>query len=181
MNKTRHFPLLIVLLCFLFGFPAMTFAQTTTLKYEKVEELEIGGVEVKGIFFSDPNAIRSVSGLQAGQKIKIPGKAITKAMRNLWRLKLFDNVVITQDKRVGDVVFLSIHLTEKSRLVGWSYRGVPQSVHDDLNAVVEPFLIKGQVASQAMEINAKNAIKKYYVKRGFYDCEVEVTEEEAGE
>jgi len=181
MNKTRHFPLLIVLLCFLFGFPAMTFAQTTTLKYEKVEELEIGGVEVKGIFFSDPNAIRSVSGLQVGQKIKIPGKAITKAMRNLWRLKLFDNVVITQDKRVGDVVFLSIHLTEKSRLVGWSYRGVPQSVHDDLNDVVEPFLIKGQVASQAMEINAKNAIKKYYVKRGFYDCEVEVTEEEAGE
>lgn len=181
MIKTHHSPLLIVLLCCLFGFPVRSFAQNPTLQYEKVEELEIGGVEVTGVFFSDPNAIKSVSGLQVGEKIKVPGNAITKAMRNLWKLKLFDNVEITQDKRVDDIIFLSIHLTEKARLVGWSYRGVPQSVHDELNDIVEPFLIKGQIASQAVEINAKNAIQKYYVKRGYYDCEVKVTEEEAGE
>jgi len=180
MKQTPHFILFLFILCGLFGVPAISFAQTNTLKYEKVEELEIGGVEVSGVFFSDPNAIKNVSGLQVGQKIKIPGNAITKAMRNLWKLRLFDNVEIIQDKRVGDIVFLSIHLIEKARMVGWSYRGVPQSVHDELNDIVEPFLIKGQVASQAMEINAKNAIQKYYVKRGFYDCEVSVAEEEAG-
>jgi len=181
MNKILHPLLYTVLLCCLFGGPFVSNAQTTALKYEKVEELEIGGVEVTGVFFSDPNAIKSVSGLQVGQKIKVPGNAITKAMRNLWKLKLFDNVVITEDKRVSDIIFLSIHLTEKSRLVGWSYRGVPQSIHDDLNDIVEPFLIKGQVASQAMETNARNAIQKFYVKRGYYDAEVKVTEEEAGE
>ncbi len=181
MNQTPNIPLFILLLCCLIGFPVVSWSQTATMKYDKVEELEIGGVEVSGVYFSDPNAIKSVSGLQVGQKIKVPGNAITKAMRNLWKLRLFDNVEITEDKRVEDVIFLSIHLTEKSRLVGWSYRGVPQSVHDDLNDVIEPFLIKGQVASEAMQINAKNAIQKFYVKRGYYDAEVHVTEENAGE
>lgn len=179
MNKTFRFSFFIVLFSCLLGFGINSSAQNT-LKFEKVETLEIGGVEVVGVFNSDPNAIKSVSGLQVGQKIKVPGNAITKAMRNLWKLRLFDNVEITQDKRVGDIIFLSIHLTEKSRLAGWSYRGVPQSVHDDLNDIVEPFLIKGQVASQAMQINARNAIQKYYVKRGYYDAEVKVSEEEAG-
>lgn len=138
MNLHRYFAVfLISFFCFL-SLPVLVDAQTTTLHYDNVEELEIGGIEVKGIFYSDQNAIKSVSGLKVGQKIKIPGNAITKAMRNLWKLRLFDNVQITQDKRIGDVVFLTIHLTERSRLAGWSYRGVPQSVHDDLNDVVTP-------------------------------------------
>src|SRR5687768_10516727 len=117
-------------------------SQTTNIQYGEVEELEIGGVEVTGVFFSDPNAIKSVAGLQVGQKIKIPGTDITKAMRNLWKLRLFDDVQITQDKRIGNIIFLSIKLMERARLAGWSYRGVKQGVHDDLNEVVTPFLIK---------------------------------------
>ncbi len=163
------------------GGPAHLQAQKTAIEYGNVEELEIGGVEVVGIFFSDPNAIKSVSGLKVGDKIKIPGLAITRAMRNLWKLRLFDDVEITEDKRIGDIVFLSIHLRERARLAGWSYRGVPQSIHDDLNDVVNPFLIKGQVASHAMQINARNALSKFYIKKGYLDTEVTVREEEAGQ
>ncbi|HQW03391.1 MAG TPA: POTRA domain-containing protein, partial [Saprospiraceae bacterium] len=75
----------------------------------------------------------------------------------------------------------TIRLSEQSRLAGWSYRGVPQSVHDDLNEILTPFLIKGQVASTANQINARNAIKKYYVEKGNLDATVEVREEEAGD
>ncbi|HUR30949.1 MAG TPA: POTRA domain-containing protein, partial [Saprospiraceae bacterium] len=157
------------------------FSQTPTVQYGAVEELEIGGIEVKGTFFSDANAIKSVAGLQVGQVIKIPGTDITKAMRNLWKLRLFDDVQITQDKRIGKIIFLTIHLRERARLAGWSYRGVKQGVHDDLNDVVKAFLIKGQVASTAMQINATNAIKKYYVEKGYLDVTVNVTEEVASE
>lgn len=170
-----------VFLCMvMLGLPERLTAQNT-LEYGEVEELEIGGVEVQGVFFSDPSAVKSVAGLKVGDKIKIPGLAITRAMRNLWKLRLFDNVFITQDKRIGNIVFLSIHLTERSRLAGWSYRGVPQSIHDDLNEIVNPFLIKGQVASTAMQINAKNAIEKYYVEKGYFDVQVDVREEEASQ
>jgi outer membrane protein insertion porin family len=181
MNKTPHFTLFWLCLCCLLGMPVVSLSQTSMMKYDSVGQYEIGGLDIKGVYYSDPNAIKSVSGLQVGQKIKIPGNAITKAMRNLWKLRLFDNVQILENRREGDIVYLTIGLTEKSRLAGWSYRGVPQSVHDDLNDIVEPFLIKGQVASEAMEINAKNAIRKFYVKRGYYDAEVNVREETSGE
>jgi len=181
MKSMRHPYLFLFLLFFFVWAPASLFSQTTPVEYGEVEELEIGGVEVVGVFFSDPNAIKSVAGLKVGQIIKVPGTDITKAMRNLWKLRLFDNVQITQDKRIGDIVFLSIRLSEQSRLAGWSYRGVPQSVHDDLNDVVNPFLIKGQVAATANQINARNAIKKYYIEKGNLDVTVEVREEEAGD
>jgi len=181
MKSMRFHYLLIVCLSFFVWAPANLLSQTTPVQYGEVEELEIGGIEVVGVFFSDPNAIKSVAGLKVGQIIKIPGADITKAMRNLWKLRLFDNVQITQDKRIGDIVFLTIRLSEQSRLAGWSYRGVPQSVHDDLNEILTPFLIKGQVASTANQINARNAIKKYYVEKGNLDATVEVREEEAGD
>ncbi len=181
MKSMRFHYLLIVCLSFFAWAPSTLLSQTTPVQYGEVEELEIGGIEVVGVFFSDPNAIKSVAGLKVGQIIKIPGADITKAMRNLWKLRLFDNVQITQDKRIGDIVFLTIRLSEQSRLAGWSYRGVPQSVHDDLNEILTPFLIKGQVASTANQINARNAIKKYYVEKGNLDATVDVREEEAGD
>ena len=104
----RFHYLLIVCLSFFAWAPATLLSQTTPVQYGEVEELEIGGIEVVGVFFSDPNAIKSVAGLKVGQIIKIPGADITKAMRNLWKLRLFDNVQITQDKRIGDIVFLYI-------------------------------------------------------------------------
>ena len=156
-------------------------AQHPTIQYGPVEELEIGGVEVKGIFFSDPNAIKSVAGLQVGKTIKVPGTDITKAMKNLWKLRLFDDVQITQDKRIGNIIFLTIRLMERPRLAGWSYRGVKEGIHDDLNDEVKAFLIKGQVASTAMQINASNAIRRYFIEKGHLDATVEVREESTSE
>lgn len=181
MNSLRLPTIVLFFISISLFSPADLFSQTTNIQYGEVEELEIGGVEVRGVFFSDPNAIKSVAGLQVGQKIKIPGTDITKAMRNLWKLRLFDDVQITLDKRIGNIVFLSIRLMERSRLAGWSYRGVKQGMHDDLNDVVTPFLIKGQVAGTAMQINASNAIKKYFIEKGFLDVTLTVTEEVASE
>lgn len=172
---------IIFFLSFFVWAPLSLLSQKATIQYGEVEELEIGGIEVVGVFFSDPNAIKSVAGLKVGQIIKVPGVDLTKAMRNLWKLRLFDQVEITQDKRIGNIIFLSIHLTEQSRLSGWSYRGIPQSTHDDLNDILSPFLIKGQVASTANQINAVNAIKKYYIEKGHLDVVVNVNLEEAGD
>lgn len=168
-----------VFLSLLVAFPQTTVAQQTPIEFGEPEELEIGGLEVSGVFFSDPNAIKSVSGLKVGQTIKLPGRDITRAMKNLWKLRLFDNVRITQDKRIGNIIFLTIHLEERARLAGWTYQGISKSTQESLNDVIKPYLIKGQVASVAMQINARNAIKKYYVKKGYLDAMIKVSEEVA--
>ncbi len=181
MKSLRYTKKIIFFLAFSFLYTFNLLSQTPTIEYGAVQELEIGGIEVKGVFFSDPNAIKSVAGLQVGQIIKIPGTDITRAMKNLWKLRLFDDVQITQDKKIGNIIFLSIHLMERSRLAGWSYRGVKQGLHNDLNDVVTPFLIKGQVAGTAMQINASNAIEKYFTEKGYLDVVVTTKEEEASD
>lgn len=174
--------LLLCLLCVLgLSIPAGLVGQMTSdtlpyRPYDEPKEYEIGGIKVSGAFFSDENAIKSVSGLQVGDIIRVPGQDIPRALRALWKLRLFTDVQILQDKMIGDVIFLEIVLEERGRLTGWSYKGVKQGGHADLNDVLKPFLIKGQIITEAMKINSVNALEEYYKEKGFLDSKISVTE-----
>lgn len=89
--------------------------------YTNAKEFEIGGIRVSGAFFSDENAVIGVSGLAVGDKIKIPGYDIPSALKNLWRLRLFTNVEIVQEKTIGDVIFLEYIVFERPRLSRYFY------------------------------------------------------------
>ena len=62
---------------------------TASIDYSDKKEYEIGEVKVTGANFSDGNAIRVVSGLKKGKKIKVPGDDISRAVQALWRSKAF--------------------------------------------------------------------------------------------
>ncbi len=115
-------------------------------------------------------------GLKVGDKITIPGNDITRAILNLWKLRLFTDVQIIQEKIIGESIFLNIYLQERPRLSRYAYNGVSKSAHDDLNDVVKPFLIKGQIVSEDTKLSAVEAIRKYYRDKGFHDVEVTVKE-----
>ena len=169
--------LLAVLLCSSLRVAAQQSQDTLPLmQWSAPQEYEIGGVEVTGAFNSDENAIKSVAGLRVGDQITIPGNDITKAILNLWKLRLFTDVQIIQQRVEGDKVFLGIYLQEKARLSRYSYSGVKKGDHEDLNDVVKPFLIKGQIVSEDIKLNAKQAIEKFYKGKGFHDVEVQVVE-----
>jgi len=175
---------LLVILCLVgMGFQHHLNAQMEAdtlpfLEYAEPKEYEVGGVTVSGAFFSDPNAIKSVAGLQVGDKVRIPGQDIPNALRKLWRLRLFTDVQILQEKLIGDIIFLEIVLQERQRLVGWSFEGVKQGQHSELNDVIKPFLIKGQIITENMINNGRNAINEYYREKGFLDATVSVRETE---
>ena len=69
-----------------------------TMTYGQAKDFEICGIKVTGAQFTDQNAIIGVSGLQVGKKIKFPGPDIPKAMKALWKLRLFDDVQILKEK-----------------------------------------------------------------------------------
>ncbi|HLF62333.1 MAG TPA: outer membrane protein assembly factor BamA [Saprospiraceae bacterium] len=145
-------------------------------EWSEPQEYEIGGIKISGAFNSDESAIKSVAGLRVGDRITIPGPDITRAILNLWKLRLFTDVQIIQEKIIGETIFLNIYLQERSRLSRYAYTGVPKSTHEDLNDVVKPFLIKGQIVSEDTKMNAVQAIEKYYRNKGFHDVEVIVVE-----
>ena len=146
--------------------------------YSEPKDYEIGGVTVQGADFTDPNALISISGFRVGDRIRLPGGDIPRAMKALWKLRLFTDVSIVKEKTVGDVVFLQIRVRERPRLTKFNYVGAKKSFHDDLNDAVDRFLTKGGIVTENVKTNAATAIEQYYIEKGFLDAEVTVTEQE---
>ncbi len=140
------------------------------------KEYEIGGIKVSGAEFSDDKALIALSGLKIGDVIRFPGPKIPKAIKKLWRLKLFTEIAIEQEKTIGNILFLELKVVEKARLSRYSYKGVNKAAHDDLNDAVEPHLIKGGIVNDNVKANASNAIKKYYREKGYLDVKVTAKE-----
>ena len=160
--------------------PAHSYGQINdtlpVIDYSTPKDYEIGGIKVIGANFSDDNAIIAIAGLKVGDKIRVPGEKVYKAIKALWKLRLFTDVQILQEKVIGDVIFLEIHVTERPRLARHSYKNVKKSRHDELNDEVNRFLLKGGIVTDNIKTNAANAIKDYFQGKGFLDVEVNVEE-----
>lgn len=146
------------------------------IEYGTPKEFEIGGIKVLGAQYSDDNAITAITGLKVGDKIRVPGEDIYRAIKALWKLRLFTDVQILQEKVIGDVIFLEIIVVERPRLARHSFKNVKKSIHDDLNDEVNKFLLKGGIVTDNIKTNASNAIKNYFQGKGYLDVEVNVEE-----
>ena len=158
-------------------------AQITTdtipnIDYSEQKEYEIGGITVTGANFSDENAIKSIAGLKVGDKIRVGtgGYDISRAIKSLWRLRLFTDVRIFQTKTIGDIIMLEIAVKERPRLSRYSYKNVKKKFHDDLNGVVNRYLLKGGIITENIKTNAVNGIKEFFEGKGYLDAEVKVEE-----
>ena len=151
-------------------------AQDELFDYGEPKDYEIAGVKVTGAEFSDDNAIISIAGFRIGEKIKLPGPETARALKSLWRLSLFEDIQIFKEKTVGDKIFLEIAVQERPRLSSHSYKGAKKGNHDDLNEAVNVHLIKGGIITQNIKTNAMNAVRDYYIEKGFLDAKVAVKE-----
>ncbi len=155
---------------------AQTADTIPVLDYSEQNEYEIGGIKVTGAQFSDENTLIAIAGLKVGDKIRVPGPEIPKAIKKLWKLRLFTNVQIYKEKTIGDVIFLELEVTERPRLSRYSYKGAKKTHHDDLNDALADHLIKGGIVTENVVVNAQRAIEKYYIEKGFLDVEVKAKE-----
>ncbi len=147
----------------------------SNLSYTNPAEYTIGGIEVTGLSVLDKNAMVSLTGFKVGDKIKIPGDAISNAIRSLWKHGLVGDVTIKVDKIEGENVFLNITLSERPRLTGFYFTGISKAqesgIKDDLS------LIRGKIVTDAMVRNTESGVKKYFVKKGFLNTEVKIVQE----
>lgn len=155
-----------------------SFAQTTdtlpVFDYSKPKDFEIGGVKVTGAYFSDENAIIAIAGFRVGDKVRIPGGEIPRAIKSLWNLKLFTDVQIVKEKTIGDIVFLEIRVQERPRLSRFSYKNIRKTFHEDLNEDLDKILVKGGIVTEDAKVNASKAIEKYFIEKGYLDADVTV-------
>ncbi len=144
--------------------------------YSSPQSYEIGGIKITGANFSDENALLAISGLRVGNQIRIPGGDIPRAIKALWRLRLFTDVQIYKEKTIGDVVFLEVVVEERPQLSRHSFKGVKKSYHDDLNDVVNQYLIKGAIVTENIKNDACVGIENFFREKGYLDAKATVKE-----
>lgn len=175
--KQHHVFRLFVSAIFLFVVSSI-FGQSEVqiLDYGDKNTYEIGGITIVGAENRDRNAIKSIAGIREGNKIQIPGPAIGAAIKSLMKLRLFEDVQIFQEKIEGNLVFLRITLVERPVLSRWSYKGIKNSKHEDLNDIVKTILTKGGIVTEDQKELARMKLISYFVEKGNLDVSVRVRE-----
>ena len=172
------------ILIFLLAICKLNFAQNiaveltseVTLDWAKPKEYSVGGIEVECSEYTDKNIIRLLSGISIGDKVQIPGDKISEAIKNLWKQSLFEDVKIYLVKIIGDKVFLKIVVIEKPRLSKFSFRGkVKKNDADEIRGKIR--LVREKVVTDYTLGYIKNIVKDFYVNKGYYHAQVEMTTE----
>ena len=145
------------------------------------EEFEILGISVEGVEVESMRnfALRS-SGLTVGPKVILPGDpAISEAIHSLYKLRVFSDVKIVEERRVGTGVFLLIRVIEEPQLAEFTISGVRKRDRRKLEDEIP--LFKGTRVRPADLDRSKQVIKDYFEEKGFLLAEVEVTKTPASE
>ncbi|HYE54362.1 MAG TPA: POTRA domain-containing protein [Chitinophagaceae bacterium] len=146
-------------------------AKTSTPK-----EYTIAGIKISGTKYLDEALLISISGLSVGDKVMVPGgDNFSKAIINLWKQNLFSNVRILYTKLEGSNIWIEINVQERPRLSNFYFKGVKKSEAEELSG--KTGLVKGRVVTENVKRNAREAIEKYYVDKGFKGIQVEIQEQ----
>jgi outer membrane protein insertion porin family len=162
-----------IILVWLAAFGTMLHAQDSTslvIDYTKPSTYSIANIKVVGTE-NDKTILISLSGLRQGQKIKIPGEDIPKAIKSLWKQRLFTNVSINVDKVVGDQAFLSIVVEERPHIRGYSIVGVKKADADDIHKKID--LRTGEIFTDNKRLKAIEVIKNFYIDKGFLNVKAD--------
>jgi outer membrane protein insertion porin family len=142
--------------------------------YGKGGEFELADIKVEGAKFLDSKILVTLSGLTKGDKIKIPGDQIQKAIKALWKQRLFTNVTIVADKIQDGKIYLTIYVQERPRMSKYSLKGVKTSDADDIRKKIE--LRAGSIFTENMRSLTINSIRNYYIDKGFLGVKVDIEE-----
>ncbi|WP_298714678.1 POTRA domain-containing protein [Chitinophaga sp.] len=129
------------------------------------QQYEIADIAVTGTEFLDKSLLLSLSGLNVGDKVVLPGDHFAKAIQALWGQRLFSNIAIYINKIEGDKIWLEITLVEKPRMSNFYWKGIKKTDGDEL--ATKAAIRKGSVVTEAMQQNTYNVIRKYYADKGY--------------
>lgn len=138
-------------------------------------EYTVRSIVVTGINTLDSGIVQSISGLQVGDKVMLPGgEAFSRAISNLWKQRLFANVQVFITRIEGNNVDVEINVQERPRLANFKIIGATKSQIEDLSGKIG--LAKSTIITENMKRNATEVIKKYFAEKGYLNTQVRIEE-----
>jgi outer membrane protein insertion porin family len=146
----------------------------TELNYAEPKEYEIAEIITTGSKFYDGNSMISLSGLRVGDRIKVPGDAITSALKKLMGQGILEDVQIEASKMDGDKIWLTIALKERPRLFKMEYTGIKKGEQETLNDKIKSY--KGKIVTATVKKNIDFAIRRFFQDKGYLNVDVKINE-----
>lgn len=135
----------------------------------------IEGIEVTGVPKSDDYLVVEFSGLAVGDRIEIPGDAITTATKRFWNQNLYSNVQISVTKTIGDKAWLRIALRQQPRMSELHFSGAKKSEEKDIRERLQ--MVAGQQITPNILARVKQIIEKYYASKGFKNAKINIRQQ----
>jgi outer membrane protein insertion porin family len=133
------------------------------------EKIRILGLSISGNQSTDAGLIRAHSGLTVGQDAT--GDDIQTAIQQLWKLNLFSDVQIVEERETADGVYLLIKVAEYPRLERLDVKGNKKLKGDDLKNLL--VLTPGQVVQPGDIVRLKNRLLSKYSEMGYLLAEID--------
>lgn len=113
------------------------------------------------------------SGLSIGQKIKVPGNEIPKAIANLWKQDYFSDIqVFMRPADTFDGIILNFVVKEQPRLEKYKFTGVSSSQAKTLKEEIT--LKRGMYITPNLLNRTKAKLLAYYYDKGYYNAAVNI-------
>ena len=140
--------------------------------YNNPQKYIIGGVRVEGNKHVDAERIISLTGMQKGMELTVPGDAISSMVARLWAQRYFEDVAIAVDSLSAqrDSAWFVILIKERPRVSAWTFTGVKSGEKKELMDRLK--LRRGGEYSDYVAKTSVDIIKRFYAEKGFLECKV---------
>ena len=159
--------------------PFAVVAQNTTavVDYSAPKTYVLKGIKAEGTSYLNADRIISITGLEVGDKIEIPGEQLSDIMKRVWLQRKFSDVGFYIDSLSpkGDSCILVLKLQERPRVSRWLFEGAKNSEKTDLTERLK--LRRGGELSDYVEKSSIDIIKNYYKEKGFYQVDVYMSQQ----
>ena len=147
--------------------------QGVQIDYSNPKVFEIADIKFTGLNVLEERALISFTGIKVGDRIPIPGREISQAIKKLWKQGIIANVEFWLTKIEGDRAYLEVRLTERPRILSFDIDGVNSTQRSDIEDQVG---IVGKVASAPLVKNTELLITKYFIEKGYLNTTVKTTQ-----
>lgn len=142
------------------------------LDYLNPKEYVIGGVNIKGVEFLDKSVLITISKLEVGERIMVPGDATSNAVKNLWEQGLFDDVSLEINRTSNDTIFFDLNLDERPRVSKVVITGLTKSETTDIQEKLNNQ--KGKIVNENLNNTINSIVTKHFYEKGFLNTTVKI-------
>lgn len=140
------------------------------------EKYTIDTIVIEGAYYLDNEILKLNSGLSKGDKIFLENDPdISKSMKVLWKLGMFNDVKILISKVTGDQVSLIIRLVERPRLSKLVFKGISKTAETEIRTKSKAS--ENRMLTEAYKKDLIEASKKYFEEKGFRNVEVKLKDQ----